>query len=115
MHSRSWIQLLNDLIDAIERIVSYTDGMTPEAFAEDQKTIDAVVRNLTVIGEAANRIPQNVIEENPFIPWSQMRGLRNLIVHEYFRIDPAILWVTIQNDLIPLQTLLWDMQTDSID
>ena len=113
MHSRSWIQLLNDLVDAIERIASYTDGMTPEAFAEDQKTIDAVVRNLIVIGEETNRMPQNVTEENPFIPWSQMRGLRNLIVLEYFRIDPAILWTTIEHDLIPLLTLLKDMQPDN--
>ncbi len=80
--------------------------MDLKLFAEDRKTVDAVVRNFTIIGEAAIRIPEHVIAENPEIPWRDMSDMRNLIVHEYFGVSNKILWETIQTDLPPLVPLL---------
>lgn len=80
--------------------------MNFEDFVADRKTVDAVVRNLTVIGEAAGRIPKDIVENHPEIPWREMGDIRNFIVHEYFGISNRILWDTIQADLPPLIPLL---------
>ena len=75
-------------------------------FTEDRKTVDAVVRNFTVIGEATTRISEQVIAENPEIPWRDMSDMRNIVVHEYFGVSNKILWETIQSDLPPIVPLL---------
>ena len=78
---------------------SYVQGMTFETFGSDQRTIDAVVRNLTVIGEAAGHVPEDIRAANPDVPWRLMARMRNVVVHEYFGVDTSILWETIQQDL----------------
>jgi uncharacterized protein with HEPN domain len=103
---RGWKLRISDIIDAIAAIQEYTAGMNLKSFAEDRKTVDAVVRNFTIIGEAAIRIPEQVIAENPKIPWRDMSDMRNIIVHEYFGVSNKILWETIQSDLPPLVPLL---------
>ena len=65
----------------------------------DRRTVDAVLRNITVIGEAARNIPTEVMVRHPEIPWREMGDFRNVVVHMYFGIDMSILWETIQNDL----------------
>jgi uncharacterized protein with HEPN domain len=75
-------------------------------FAEDRKTIDAVIRNFTIIGEAAIRISEKIKAENQEIPWRDMSDMRNIVVHEYFGVSNKILWETIQSDLPPLVPLL---------
>lgn len=102
MQPRSGVHYLKDLVEALERIDRYTKSMTFQVFSKDERTIDAVIRNIIVIGEAVNKIPETVIDSNPEIPWSSIRGLRNLVVHEYLNIDLSILWETIQQDLIVL-------------
>lgn len=91
--------LLEDLLEAGEKIKSYTAGFSKETFFGDNKTIDAVIRNLEIIGEASNRIPEEFKIENAEIPWRQLVGLRNRIIHEYFGVDLDIIWNIIQNDL----------------
>ena len=76
--------------------------MDEAAFAADEKTVDAVIRNLTVIGEAARFIPANVEARYAHIPWAKMRGFRNVVVHEYFGVSTAILWQRVQANLSPL-------------
>jgi uncharacterized protein with HEPN domain len=71
-------------------------------FAVDEKTVDAVVRNITVIGEAARAMPDAVVTAHPEIPWQDMRDMRNVMVHVYFGLNLQILWDTIRNDLQPL-------------
>jgi uncharacterized protein with HEPN domain len=95
--------LLDDITDAIARIARYTTGMSFEAFAQDEKTIDAVVRNMEIIGEAANRLSDEFKEEHSEIEWYKVVGLRNRIVHEYFGIDLEIIWQILQGDLPSLQ------------
>jgi len=102
MSSRSEEHHLDDLIEACKRIILYTADMTFDDFSEDERTVDAVLRNIIVIGEAVNRLPTEIIEDNPGIPWHIMRGLRNFVVHEYSRIDTSKLWQTVQNDIPPI-------------
>ena len=81
-------------------------GLIWTAFHADRKTIDAVERNLEIIGEATANLPDDILDRWPEVPWHYMRGLRNLLIHEYFGVDVGILWQTIQEDLPPLEPLL---------
>ena len=75
------------------RLISfYLANMTYDDFCQDQKTIDAVTRNFEIIGEATNKLPTEVKNNYPDIPWSAMYRLRNIISHEYFGIDHQIIW-----------------------
>jgi uncharacterized protein with HEPN domain len=96
---RSWRLRIDDILAAVDAILRYTAGMDRATFAGDSRTVDAVVRNLIVIGEAAGHVPDDVVAANPQIPWTRMRGLRNLAVHEYFGLDPDILWDTVTGNL----------------
>ena len=92
MSERDLILLLEDIRDAARKILNYTNGMLFEVFLADDKTIDAVVRNFEIIGEAANRVPENFKTDHPEIEWRGMAGLRNRIIHEYFGVNYAIVW-----------------------
>ena len=84
MPERDAAILLEDIRTAIEKIERYTAGMTRETFVADEKTVDAVVRNLEIIGEAVRRLPDDFKQTHGEIPWPQIAGLRNRIVHDYF-------------------------------
>lgn len=92
MYSRDIGLLLEDMLDAGRKILRYTENMEFEDFAKDEKTIDAVVRNFEIIGEAANRIDPAFRINHPKIEWKRIRGFRNRIVHDYFGIDYGIVW-----------------------
>jgi uncharacterized protein with HEPN domain len=102
MSPRDWILRIEDILEAIDRIMQYTAGMTWEAFSTDQKTLDAVIRNIEVIGEAARHIPDDIVAQHPGIPWDEMRGMRNVLIHEYFLVSVPVLWQTVTQDLLPL-------------
>jgi uncharacterized protein with HEPN domain len=87
------------MIESLRRISDYIEGMRKEAFLADQKTIDAVVRNLEIVGEAAARLSHEAKQHGPTIEWSQIIGLRNRIVHEYFGVDTEIVWQIGRHDL----------------
>ena len=90
MSKRSSNVLLLDMKEASEKILKYTKGLSFEEFLTDDKTIDAVVRNFEIIGEASLRIDEDFRLENPQIEWKKLRGFRNRIVHDYFGIDNEI-------------------------
>ncbi|MCL6584615.1 MAG: DUF86 domain-containing protein [bacterium] len=94
---------LDDIIESIKQIRLYVQGMSMEAFSEDRKTQDAVVRNLEIIGEAAGKLPDEVLKNAPQIEWRKIRALRNILAHEYFAINPTIVWDVVQNKLGPLE------------
>ena len=98
--------LLNDIRRSIGRILEYTDKMSLEDFSRDQKSIDAVARNLEIMGEAANRLPDEFKECYSEIEWYRIVGLRHRIVHEYFGIDLEIVWQILQKDLPALRQSL---------
>ena len=91
--------LLGDILESAQKIIAYTNGLSFDNFIEDDKTIDAVVRNFEIIGEAANRIPDEIKETNGEVNWFKIRGLRNRIVHNYFGIDYKIIWDIKENYL----------------
>ena len=91
--------LLEDIRSSLERIERYTTGMGRENFLGDEKTIDAVVRNLEIIGEAVRWLPEPFTREHVSIPWAQIAGLRNRIVHDYFGLDLEIIWQVLQTSL----------------
>ena len=90
---------LNDILEASRRIQNYTKGMDSEDFEQSDITIDAVVRNLEVIGEAARKLPAEVRSRAPEIEWRKIVALRNILSHEYFGVNTKIVWDVIQNKL----------------
>ena len=90
---------LEDIKESIEKIEKYAGNLSFEEFIKDTKTIDAIVRNLTIIGEAAKNIPDEIKSTNPDIAWNEAIGMRNKVTHEYFGVDEDILWKTIKEDL----------------
>lgn len=99
---REWTLRVEDILEAIERIEVYTAGLTFESFAADRKTVDAVVRNIEIIGEASGYVPEEIQRRYPDIPWSRMRGMRNVLIHRYDEVSLPILWETIRRRLPPL-------------
>ena len=99
MSKRDTLLLLDDMLQSAQKISRYTEGLDFESFLSDDKTIDAVVRNFEIIGEAANRVPPDFRNNNPEIEWKRIRGFRNRIVHEYFGVDYEIVWEIIDTYL----------------
>ena len=99
MPERDWRVRLEDILEAIDRMGRYTEGMTEARFRGNEMVQDALIRNFAVIGEAARHIPENIQESYPEVPWSSMKGMRNLVVHEYFNVDEKIIWDTLQVEL----------------
>ena len=100
---RDWRFRVRDILAALRAIARYTDGMTFDEFAHDGRTMDAVVRNLMTMGESIRWIPEPILDAHPGVPWRTLRGMRNVVVHEYFGVDPAIVWETVRGDLPPLE------------
>ena len=94
--------LIDDMLESCSKILQYTDGMTFEEFEKDSKTIDAVIRNFEIIGEAANRLPEDFKDSHSHIDWHRIRGFRNRIVHDYMGIDFGIVWEIRNNYLLIL-------------
>ena len=109
MSKRDRSLLLEDMLESVEKIERFTDEMDYSSFIEDDKTIDAVVRNFEIIGEAANRLGKDFHDKHSEIEWSRIRGFRNRIVHHYFGIDYEIVWSIIENDLDDLKEQITDL------
>lgn len=101
--SRELRLYLADILVACEKVLRYTDGMEFEQFVADDRTFDAVIRNLQIIGEAVKNIPVDIRDRNPEIEWRKIAGLRDILAHTYFQIDDEIIWDIIQNKVLPLQ------------
>jgi uncharacterized protein with HEPN domain len=106
MSRRDWSLFVADMQEAIEKIASYVDAMTFTDFQSDTRTVDAVVHNLLVIGEAARCLPASIKENHPDIDWIAINGLRNRIAHEYFGLSLSVIWEIVQTDLPRLQQQL---------
>ena len=109
MSSRSLQQRLQDILEQAEEILAFADGLDYEAFCADAKTVKAVLYDLAVIGEAARSLLPDIQDVYPDLPWEEMRAMRNLVVHEYFRVNLRIAWTTINEDLPPLIEQIKDL------
>ena len=99
MSKRESLLYLQDILDSISKIFAYTNSRSYEKLVNDEMALDAIVRNLEIIGEAAKNVPSEVKEKYPNVPWREIGGTRNKILHEYFGINLEIIWKTIQEDL----------------
>jgi uncharacterized protein with HEPN domain len=106
---------LNDILEMIEDIRNFTEGISYEGLGSDKKTLYAVIRCLEVLGEAVKKIPNCIREEYPEMPWQEIAGMRDRLIHEYFGVDMETIWDTIQEDLSPLKEtvtkIINDLQT----
>jgi len=97
---------LHHVLDAIHRIDTYVQGISKEAFFQKELLQDGVIRQLEIIGEASRNLSDEFREDNPEIPWSQIIGMRNRIVHAYFNVDLEITWGIVTMDLPILKEYL---------
>jgi uncharacterized protein with HEPN domain len=111
MSKREAKLLLLDISEACEKIFRFTDNMSYSEFRADEKTSDAVIRNLEVIGEAANHLPDSFILSHSEIGWSKAIAVRNRVIHEYFGVDYSILWNIIKNYLPDFYQSVKKLQT----
>lgn len=97
--STTMLDYVEDIIHAAVKIDRFVEGMDRDAFVKDEKTVDAVLRNLEVLGEASKLIPDNRRSNHPDIPWSEMAGMRDKLIHGYATVDLDIVWTTVVEDL----------------
>ena len=100
---RDYKVYLDDILLAVSRIREYTAGLAPSAWAGDTRTVDAVVRNLEVIGEAAKAVPESIRSQHPEVDWKKIVALRNILIHQYFGVDAELIGDIVQNKLAALE------------
>ncbi len=96
----------NDMLRASEKVARYSGGLSHDSFAADERTIDAVIRNLEIVGEAAKRVPGDVRRRHPHIAWKRIAGMRDLLIHDYSGVDLDVVWDVVQNKIPELQRQL---------
>lgn len=102
---REFLDYVEDIIEAIEDALNFVEGMNYEDFIKDKKTVYAVIRALEIVGEAVKKIPENVRERYPGIPWKEIAGMRDKLIHAYFGIDVRRIWKTLRDDIPRIKPL----------
>jgi uncharacterized protein with HEPN domain len=100
--SRDYLVSLEDMQEACRKLLRYTEGLTFEEFARDERTYDAVIYNLVILGEAAKHVPPFVRKRNLDVQWRKIAGLRDISVPRYFGLDEEVLWDILQREIGPL-------------
>lgn len=101
---RVYQDYLEDILAAIDDVAAFTHGYSSDTFATDRKTINAVIRSLEVIGEAAKQIPAHLRDQSPGVPWKYMAGMRDKLIHQYFGVDLSIVWIVVKDEIPPLRS-----------
>jgi uncharacterized protein with HEPN domain len=101
--TRDWRLYADDIIESCGKIRRFIAGMTYEAFVADERTLDAVIWNIEVIGEAAKKLPDDIIAQAPEVEWRKIRGMRNVLAHAYFGLDTKVVWSTATTKLDELE------------
>jgi len=109
---RDFIDFLEDIVDAMEKAMNFVEGMSYEEFAQDDKTIFAVIRALEITGEAVKSVPDEIRKNYPEIPWRGMAGMRDKVVHEYFGVNLKIVWETVNERVPEIRPLFEKMLRD---
>lgn len=103
---------IQDIVDAADKGMKFVSGMRYDDFSHDDKTIYAVIRTIEVIGEAAKNVPDDFKVKYPHIPWRDMAGMRDKLIHAYFGVDVERVWKTITEEIPPLKSLFEKMLKD---
>ena len=90
---------ISHIFESIMLIEQYTENISFEAFEKDRKTIDAVIRNFEIIGEASNKLPEEFTKKYPDVPWRSIIGLRNVLIHDYLGVDIKAVWGNLKQEL----------------
>lgn len=112
--SRIYSHYLADIVASCELIRSYTEGMTIDDFGADRKTVDAVARNLEIIGEASKNLPDEILGESE-VPWKQVRRFRDKIAHHYFDINLDRVWKIVEPDLGLLEATVRELLAERLE
>ena len=105
----------NDILAAMIAAQDFINGMDFNDFLEDDKTNSAVIRKLEIIGEATKHIPDSIRQEYTQVPWRQIAGMRDKLIHDYFGVDYTLVWVTIKDLIPPLQPIIQQILEDMVD
>lgn len=103
---------IDDIVDAMNKVLKFVEGISYEEFAQDEKTIFAVIRAIEIIGEAVKNIPDDIRREYPAIPWRGMAGMRDKVVHGYFGVNLKVVWETVQERIPEVKPLFEKMLKD---
>jgi uncharacterized protein with HEPN domain len=100
---RDYTDFLNDIYNSINKGIAFINGMSYEDFSKDEKTQYALIRVIEVIGEASKKIPAEIKDQSQDIPWREISGMRDLLIHDYFGVNIQVVWETGKNDLPELK------------
>ena len=109
---REYKDYLMDLIEAIDKMEQFTKDLTYEDFKKDEKTIFPVIRALEVMGEAAKKIPAGARNKYKHVPWKQIAGMRDKLIHEYFGVNTQVIWKTVKEDIPLVKPIIKQMVGD---
>ena len=109
---REIVDYIQDIISAMDKGLNFIKGMKCDDFIHDDKTIYAVIRTIEIIGEAVKNIPEDVKKEYPLIPWRNIAGMRDKLIHGYFGVNIERVWKTIKEEIPPLKPLFEEMRRD---
>jgi len=106
---REYLDYIQDILDAITDIETFIEGMDFELFRQNKKTVNAVIRSLEIIGEAVKKIPDEIKMKDPNIPWKNIAGMRDKLIHEYFGVDQVIIWKAASEEIPALKPSIQEL------
>lgn len=106
---REFEDYLRDILEVMEKAQRFIQNLSYQEFTEDDKTVFAVVRALEIIGEATKNIPDDIRKENPDVPWKDMAGMRDILIHDYFGVDMETVWLTVTEKIPAVKPLIRKM------
>jgi len=108
----TYIDYVKDTLEAIEKATKFIEGMDYEEFNRDDKTVYAVIRALEIVGEATKKIPQEVKDRHVEIPWREVAGMRDKLIHDYFGVNQVVVWKAVSEELPQIEPLLRRLLVD---